>query len=81
VGVALRWATGFVPEGQHDRSQARSAWNREENSPVPAGRLNRSRRTRTFQQESLMFLKRREHSTRRRLLMPGLSFDDKYLWD
>jgi hypothetical protein len=29
----------FVPEGQHDRSQARSAWNHEENSPVPAGRL------------------------------------------
>jgi hypothetical protein len=33
----------FVPEGQHDRSQARSAWNHEENRPVPAGRLNRSR--------------------------------------
>ena len=31
------------PEGQHDRSQARSAWSREENSPVPAGRLNGSR--------------------------------------
>jgi hypothetical protein len=25
----------FVPEGQHDRSQARSAWSHEENSPVP----------------------------------------------
>ena len=23
----------FVPEGQHDSSQARSAWNHEENSP------------------------------------------------
>jgi hypothetical protein len=23
----------FVPEGQHDSSQARSAWNQEENSP------------------------------------------------
>ena len=22
----LRWANGFVPEGQHDSSQARSAW-------------------------------------------------------
>ena len=33
----------FVPEGQHDRSQARSAWNHEENSLVPAGRLNPSR--------------------------------------
>src|SRR5450432_169556 len=33
----------FVPEGQHDRSQARSAWSHEENSPVPAGRLNGSR--------------------------------------
>jgi hypothetical protein len=33
----------FVPEGQHDRSQARSAWRHEENSPVPAGRLNGSR--------------------------------------
>jgi hypothetical protein len=31
----------FVPEGQHDSSQARSAWNHEENSTVPAGRLNR----------------------------------------
>jgi hypothetical protein len=29
--------------GQHDSSQARSAWNHEENSLVPAGRLNRSR--------------------------------------
>jgi hypothetical protein len=36
----------FVPEGQFDRSQARSAWlqalrawNHEENSPVPEGRL------------------------------------------
>jgi hypothetical protein len=33
-------------------------------------------RTRTFQQEDLAFLKRHEHSTRCRLLMPGLSFDD-----
>src|SRR6202030_4561829 len=33
----------FVPEGQHDSSQARSAWRHEENSPVPAGRLNGSR--------------------------------------
>jgi hypothetical protein len=38
-------------------------------------------RTRTFQEEYLAFLKRHEHSTRCRLLMPGLSFDDKYLWD
>jgi hypothetical protein len=29
----------FVPEGQPDSSQARSAWDSEENSPVPAGRL------------------------------------------
>ena len=29
----------FVPEGQHDSSQARSAWNHQENNPVPAGRL------------------------------------------
>jgi hypothetical protein len=62
---------GFVPEGQHDSSQARSAWNHEENNLVPAGRLNRSqlrsdaskklsRRplARTFQQEYLAFLKR-----------------------
>ena len=27
-------AIGFVPEGQHDSSQARSAWNHEENGPV-----------------------------------------------
>jgi hypothetical protein len=33
----------FVPEGQHDSSQARSAWTHEEDSPVPAGRLNGSR--------------------------------------
>src|SRR3984957_6405581 len=39
---ALRWANGFVPEGQHDRSQARSAWNHEENSSVPARRLRHS---------------------------------------
>jgi hypothetical protein len=32
----------FVPEGQADSSQARSAWSQEENSPVPAGRLIRS---------------------------------------
>ena len=81
----------FVPEGQHDSSQARSAWDYEENSPVPAGRLNRSwlrnhheiqnqvehPRRRTFQQEYQAFLKRHEHSTRCRSLMPGLRFDDK----
>ena len=33
----------FVPEGQHDSSQARSAWSHEDNSLVPAGRLNGSR--------------------------------------
>jgi hypothetical protein len=33
-------------------------------------------RIRTFQQEYQAFLKRHEHSTRCRLLMPGLSFDD-----
>ena len=33
----------FVPEGQADSSQARSAWSHEKNSPVPAGRLNGSR--------------------------------------
>src|ERR1700677_4597252 len=32
----------FVPAGQHDSTQARSASNRGENSRVPAGRLNRS---------------------------------------
>jgi len=61
------------------RSQARSAWNHQENNPVPAGRLNPSHRTQTFQQEYLAFVKRQEHSTRCRLLMPGRSFDDKYL--
>jgi hypothetical protein len=29
----------FVPEGQPDRSQARSAWEHQENGPVPEGRL------------------------------------------
>ena len=62
----------------------------EENSPVPAGRLNRSwlrnpslpqnrvehHRRRTFQQEYPAFLKRQHstHSTRCRLLKPGLSY-------
>jgi hypothetical protein len=36
----------FVPEGQHDSSLARSAWSHEENSLVPAGRLNGSRLSR-----------------------------------
>src|ERR1700733_6724258 len=80
----------FVPEGQHDSSQARSAWDYEENSPVPAGRLNswlrnlhdiqnqvEHHRRRTFPQQYLAFLKRHEHSTRCRLLMPGLRFHDK----
>src|SRR5580658_6902274 len=31
----------FVPEGQPDRSGARSAWEHEENSPVLEGRLKR----------------------------------------
>jgi len=33
----------FVPGGQDDSSQARSAWSHLENSPVPAGRLKASR--------------------------------------
>jgi hypothetical protein len=32
-------AIGFVPEGQHDSSQARSAWNHEENGPRPSGTI------------------------------------------
>jgi hypothetical protein len=48
----------FVPEGEHDRSQARSAWRHEENSPVPAGRL--IERQHTFQQGYRAFLKRHE---------------------
>jgi hypothetical protein len=32
-------AIGFVPEGQHDRRQARSAWNHEENGPRPSGTI------------------------------------------
>jgi hypothetical protein len=87
VRIVGLWATRpdgrmvFVPEGQHDRSQARSAWNHEENSSVPAGRLNGSvghHQTQTFTQEYLPSLKRLEHSTRCCLLMPGLNFDDKY---
>jgi len=42
-GKLLLAYASFVPEGQHDSSQERSAWNHGENSPVPAGRLNRSR--------------------------------------
>ena len=60
----------FVPEGQADSSQARSAWSHEESGPVPAGRLNRTSSDSNFQQEYRAFLKRYE-----------FSFDDKYLWD
>jgi hypothetical protein len=42
----------FVPEGQHDSSQARSDWNHLENSPVPAGRLNESPRNQTVHQRA-----------------------------
>jgi hypothetical protein len=34
----LRWAMAFVPEGQADRSQARSAWVAMQRGPVPEGR-------------------------------------------
>src|SRR5271170_7072997 len=68
----------FVPEGQHDSSQARSAWTDEENRLVPAGRLNGSRlrldANIRFNREYLAFLKRHEHSThstRCRLLRAG----------
>ena len=40
--VSGQLSVGFVREGQHDRSQARSAWSDEENGAVPAGRLNGS---------------------------------------
>ncbi len=30
----------FVPEGQHDRSQVRSAWVAIQKDPVPEGRSN-----------------------------------------
>jgi hypothetical protein len=33
--LVLRWANGFVPEGQHDRSLARSAWDRATKRAVP----------------------------------------------
>ena len=60
----------FVPEGQLDSSQARNAWSHEENSSVPAGRLNGYRLAlKASEQEYLAFLRRHE-----------LSFDDKYLW-
>ena len=29
----------FAPEGQHDNSRARSAWNHEENRPRPSGTI------------------------------------------
>jgi hypothetical protein len=54
----------FVPEGQHDGSQARSAWSHEENSLVPAGRLNGSRlrldANIPFNRNTWVFLKRHE---------------------
>jgi hypothetical protein len=46
----------FVPEGQADSSQVRSAWSHEKNSPVPAGRLNGSRFSlKASEQEYLAF--------------------------
>ena len=43
ANLSKAWAVEhFVPEGHYDCSQARSAWDYEENGPVPAGRLNRS---------------------------------------
>ena len=63
IGVSLtRGAPGrmaFVPEGQLDSSQARCAWSHEENSAVPAGRLNGSRlRLKASEQQYLAFHKR-----------------------
>jgi hypothetical protein len=47
----------FVPEGQLDSSQARNAWSHEENSSVPAGRLNGYRLAlKASEQEYLAFL-------------------------
>jgi hypothetical protein len=74
----------FVPEGQHDISQARSAGIHEEIAR-PSGTVERISvligRQHTFQQEYLGFLKRHEHSTRCRLLRSGSGFDDEFLWD
>ena len=44
----------FVPEGQADSSQARSAWNHEKNSLVPAGRLIGSRLRSGARQEDVI---------------------------
>jgi hypothetical protein len=44
----------FVPEGQADSSQARSAWNHEKNSLVPAGRLIGSRLRLGARQEAVI---------------------------
>jgi hypothetical protein len=49
----------FVPEGQHDSSQARSAWNHEENSRVPAGRMNRSQLRTAMGKERELFVQQR----------------------
>jgi hypothetical protein len=79
--IALFAAVYFVPEGQHDSNQARSAWSHEENIPVPAGRLNGSRLRLDANIPSKGIpgvSKGHEHSTRCRLLLPGLDFEDKY---
>jgi hypothetical protein len=68
----------FVPEGQHDCSQARSAWNHEENGPVPAGRLNRSRLRLDASAKNAV---KTSFSVQNALKRQELSFDDKYLWD
>jgi hypothetical protein len=35
--LVVRWANGFVPEGQSDRSLARSAWDRATQKSRPVG--------------------------------------------
>jgi hypothetical protein len=43
LNQSLSAENGFVPEGQHDRSQARSAWDsvQRENRPVGYGMIGR----------------------------------------
>jgi hypothetical protein len=73
--VALRWAMAFVPEkradfvpeGQADSSQARSAWAAMQRGPVPKGRPKSWSVPQIFVVETEP---RHEQATARRMLMP-----------
>ena len=52
IGADRQEETFFVPERQHARRQAPSAWNFQENNARSNGRLNRSRKHRAYAREA-----------------------------